>query len=126
MINCIGMIHFEFTQRILRIFGTKDEPLFLAREVGNILGLTNIHNNISKMDDDEKKLLRVQTSTGVRKMVFIKESALFKLLMRSNRREAVQFQGWICEEVLPTIRRTGRYDYCKTNTIMEQLQEELN
>ncbi|KTE76956.1 hypothetical protein ATE59_08650 [Sphingopyxis sp. A083] len=39
----------------------------------------------------------------------VTESGLYKLIMRSDKPEAVEFQNWVTREVLPAIRRTGGY-----------------
>lgn len=42
-------------------------------------------------------------------MVIVSESGLYKLIMRSDKKEALVFQHWIASEVLPSIRKTGKY-----------------
>lgn len=39
----------------------------------------------------------------------ISESGLYKLILKSRKPEAVEFQRWVTEQVLPTIRKTGGY-----------------
>ena len=39
----------------------------------------------------------------------MKEPGLYKIIMRSNKKEAAKFQEWVCDEVLPSIRKTGKY-----------------
>ena len=41
--------------------------------------------------------------------LFIPESDVNRLIMRSNMPDAGVFQDWICEEVIPTLRKRGRY-----------------
>lgn len=41
--------------------------------------------------------------------IIITESGLYKLILRSRKPEAIAFQNWITQEVLPTIRKTGGY-----------------
>ena len=47
---------------------------------------------------------------GSRGMKFINEFDLYRLIMRSNMKKAVDFQDWVFEEVLPAIRKTGKYE----------------
>lgn len=49
------------------------------------------------------------TPSGEQNMIIISEPAVYRLIMRSTKEEAVKFQEWIFEEVLPTIRKTGEY-----------------
>lgn len=43
------------------------------------------------------------------RIALISESGLYKLVMRSDKKEAKQFQEWVTREVLPSIRKTGTY-----------------
>lgn len=93
----------------LHVYGTYDEPLFLSKQVGEILGLTNIRMSLKSITDKWKVVKPFDTPGGVQKMTFLKEMGLYKLCMRSDKAEAEVFQDWICEEVLPSIRKTGYY-----------------
>ena len=42
-------------------------------------------------------------------MVYIPEKDVYRLIMRSNLPNAEQFQDWVCDEVLPSIRKHGGY-----------------
>lgn len=42
--------------------------------------------------------------------VFISEPGVYALISRSKKTEAKNFQRWLFEEVLPSLRHTGRYD----------------
>nr|AXS01075.1 bro b [Spodoptera frugiperda granulovirus] len=60
--------------------------------------------------------------------VFISEAGVYALIMRSRLPEAIKFQEWLFEEVLPTLRRTGQYAAPKTSKYLKQimmLQNEL-
>lgn len=55
--------------------------------------------------------LDILTEGGVQKVVIINEPNLNRLIMRSNVEHALRFQDWVCEEVLPSIRKTGAYGH---------------
>ena len=93
----------------LNVYGTFDEPLFLAKEVGGILKMSNIREQISNMDSDWKVVRKIDTPGGAQETYFLKEPGLYWLLMRSNKEEAIEFQTWVFEDVLPSIRKTGQY-----------------
>ena len=93
----------------LNVYGTFDEPLFLAKEVGEILNLSNINVQISHMDSDWKVIQKTYTPGGAQEMTFFKEPGLYYIVMRSNKEEAIEFQTWVFEDVLPSIRKTGQY-----------------
>jgi len=82
----------------------------LAQEVGDILGLARVRDSLINMNDNFKVAGQTRTRGGEQKTYFLKESGLYWLIMRSNKPEANSFQTWICEDVLPSIRKTGTYE----------------
>ena len=63
----------------------------------------------SKIIDSEKGVKKIYTLGGQQDMLCVTESGLYKLIMRSNKSEAEQFQDWVTGEVLPSIRKHGIY-----------------
>jgi prophage antirepressor-like protein len=59
--------------------------------------------------------IRISTNGGIQKLKFINEPNLYRVIFRSNKKEALNFQNWVFAEVLPTIRKTGGYSFSKTN-----------
>lgn len=86
-----------------------NEPWFVAKDVCDVLGLTNSRVAVSPLDEDEKGVSKVYTPSGEQEMCVINESGLYALVIRSNKPNARKFRKWITAEVLPAIRRTGRY-----------------
>ncbi len=62
----------------------------------------------------------IPTNGGTQKLNFINEPNLYRIIFRSNKNEAFNFQNWVFAEVLPTIRKTGSYSARQT------AYEELN
>lgn len=86
------------------------EPWFVAKDACDILGIDTNHLR-GALDDDEITNLRnseVWNQPG-RAPLIISEPGLYKLIMRSRKPEAKEFQRWVTHEVLPSIRRTGGY-----------------
>ena len=52
---------------------------------------------------------------------FIPESDVYRLVMRSKLPEAEKFQDWVCEEILPAIRKTGGYMIAKEDETPEEI-----
>jgi len=94
----------------IRVVGDSENPLFVAKDVCNALGLTNVSDSLSKLDDDEKGIEIIDTLGGSQKMSVITESGLYALIMRSNKKESKLFRKWVTGEVLPSIRKTGSYE----------------
>lgn len=102
---------FEKFDKIINIYGTFEKPLFLAKEIGEIFEIVDIRTTFRTYPSEWLKTHRHRKpdSQGPRNMTFITESALYKLIMRSDKPEAVKFQKWMCEDVLPAIRKNGEY-----------------
>jgi prophage antirepressor-like protein len=105
------LIQFNFSPQstAVHIELINNEPWFLAQDVCDILGIVNSRDAISKLDEDEKLTSAVSTPGQVRKMNFINESGLYNLIFQSRKPEAKKFRKWVTSEVLPSIRKTGKY-----------------
>ena len=94
----------------VNIMGDPDAPLFQANQIGQLLGLHNIHTTMKNFDDDEKDAIHTVDSTGRRQaMMFLTHRGLYRLLFASRKPQARPFQIWVAD-VLEDIRRTGRYE----------------
>ena len=91
-----------------RIYGTPEEPLFLAQDVADWIDHTNSAVMIKSIDDDEKGLNNVYTLGGVQEMWFLTEDGLYEVLMQSRKPIAKQFKKKV-KEILRDIRRHGAY-----------------
>ncbi|HHL3224734.1 TPA: Bro-N domain-containing protein [Citrobacter freundii] len=98
----------------VRMFNIDGNPWFSAKDVSDALGLRNSRKAIAMLDDDEKGVTSSYTPGGMQAVNVISESGLYTLILRC--RDAVtpgtipyRFRKWVTSEVLPQIRRTGRY-----------------
>lgn len=84
------------------------EPMFCLADVCKVLGL---QTNKVKLRLKEKGMVYYTTPTagGPQQMSFISEPNLYKCILQSRKKEAEAFQDWVCEEVLPSIRKHGAY-----------------
>lgn len=102
---------FDFKAAVLRTLTDEaGEPWFVAKDACDILGIDTNHLR-EALDDDEITNLRnseVWNQPG-RAPLIISEPGLYKLIMRSRKPEAKEFQRWVTHEVLPAIRKTGGY-----------------
>lgn len=92
----------------IRTAGTKDDPMFCAVDVARALG----YANPAKAVIDHCKgvtILETPTKGGVQPIKFIKEPEVYRLIFKSSAPNAEQFNSWLAEEVLPSIRRNGAY-----------------
>ena len=87
-----------------------NEPLFCAKDVATALGYADTADAIQRHCKSGKKVFRPHANgIGGVNMVFIAEKDVYRLIMRSNLPDAEKFQDWVCDEVLPTIRKHGAY-----------------
>lgn len=100
---------FNYQNSQIRVAIIDDEPWWVAKDVCDILNLSNTTEAVRALDDDEKTTLRI--SEGGPEVNVINEAGLYSLIIRSNKPEARQFKRWITHEVIPQIRATGSYQY---------------
>lgn len=102
---------FDFKGALLRTLTDEaGEPWFVLKDCMSILDLGNPTETVKMFDDDEFSTTEVIDSIGRRQQAYIiSEPGLYRLVMRSRKPEAKEFQRWVTHEVLPQIRRTGGY-----------------
>lgn len=102
---------FDFKGASLRTLTDEaGEPWFVAKDVCDILGIDTNHLGES-LDSDEMNTLRITegNTRGNPNKTIISEPGLYRLVMKSRKSEAKEFQRWVTHEVLPQIRKTGGY-----------------
>lgn len=108
------------TEIVIR--GTKENPLFRASDIANVLGINNIRMSIKDYNESEKDDVSITDSIGRNQEVtFLTEKGLYKVLFKSRKPIAEQFQNWVCE-VVKEIRLTGQYIL---NKEVEELKHQL-
>ena len=102
---------FDFKGESLRaLTNMAGEPWFVLKDCMSILDLGNPTETVKMFDDDEFSTTEVIDSIGRRQQAYIiSEPGLYRLVMRSRKPEAKEFQRWVTHEVLPQIRKTGGY-----------------
>lgn len=124
-----ALIVSQFKNLQVTIYGTHDEPLFKAKDIGKLLELTNIREVIKSFNAKQKVVSSTDTPGGKQQTAFLTEQGLYKVLMRSRKKIAEQFQDWVCE-VVEQIRRKGKYDLQEKlqekEKMIEQFQSELD
>lgn len=108
---------FKFENKDVRTLQIDGEPWFVGKDIAQILDYTNPSKAIRDHIADEDKLMGVQNVTPYivdrqgRKQypTLINESGLYSLILSSKLPSAKEFKHWITSEVLPQIRKTGKY-----------------
>lgn len=111
---------FNFNATPLRTLTDENgEPWFVAKDVCDILGLENSRKATADLDPDERNTVTISDGIpGNPNKTIIGEPGLYKLIMRSRKPEAKEFQRWVTHEVLPSIRKHGIY---ATETTIDQI-----
>ncbi len=103
----------QFCGHSVRVYGTTDDPLFVAADVCRVLGIGNPTEALRSLDDDERITLsnpEGNPRAGIpHQFTVITESGLYHLITKSRKPEAKAFRKWVTAEVLPAIRKTGYY-----------------
>lgn len=101
---------FNFQSQSVRIEFKNGEPLFCLTDVAQILEIQNTKSSRFNLKEDGVHKMYLTDKLGRnQEATFISEPNLYRVIFRSNKTEAVKFQDWIFEEVIPQIRKTGGY-----------------
>jgi len=104
---------FNFESKTIRThLDSENNPWWAAKDVCSVLGISKYRDAVSRLDDDEARPVCVDASQS--SLVFISESGLYTLILRSNKDSAKKFRKWITSEVLPSLRKTGSYSVSQT------------
>ncbi|HDI1197361.1 TPA: hypothetical protein IMJ33_005971, partial [Salmonella enterica] len=101
------LTHFYFRHSSVRIQVINDEPWFCLKDVCDVLSVSVASPSRFQMDMKGVTKNVIPTISGNQQITFINEPNLYRVIFRSNKPEARQFQDWVFNEVLPTIRKTG-------------------
>ena len=86
------------------------EPWFVGKDVALALGYKDTVNSLkAHIDEEDKRGWRITTPRGEQTMTIINESGMYALIFGSKLESAKRFKHWVTSEVLPAIRKTGRY-----------------
>ena len=105
----------------LRISGTPEKPMFCLNDVCKALNLGNVTALKSRLDEKGFNTIKVLTNGGCQEMVFVNEPNLYRCIFQSRKKEAEQFQDWVFNEVLPSIRQSGGYIATQVNETPEMI-----
>ena len=99
----------EFGQ--IRTCMVDGETYFVGKDVASALGYTNTNQALIKhIDEEDKQTSRFEMGGQKYSMTVINESGLYSLILSSKLDSAKRFKRWVTSEVLPQIRKNGRYE----------------
>ena len=113
---------FHYEESEITVIKCRDEIWFRGKDIAKALGYEKTRNAILKHVNDEDKSILEDLRRGPQirapfkneqgGSIFINESGLYSPIFGSKLESAKVFKRWVTSEVLPSIRKTGRYDYC--------------
>jgi prophage antirepressor-like protein len=112
----------NFENKNVRIFGSHEEPWFAVKDICKILDLSNVTVASSNIQEKWKKIQKTDNGNGPQEMIVVNESGLYKMIMRSTKPIAEKFQEWVCEEILPSIRKKGHYKLKEINDLKSKIK----
>lgn len=120
---------FKYETKQVRTKIIDDIAWFCLKDVCEILEIGNVTDTKNRLESDKFDLIEVVDKLGKKQeMLFITESGLYAVILRSNKPEAKKFRKWVTSEVLPSIRKNGAYmlDTCLDKIhLLEQRIEKL-
>ena len=106
---------FNFTQNEVRTSqDEKGEPLFCLTDVAKVLDIQNPNPSRFNFKEAGVHKMYISFPSGKKEVTFIDERNLYRMIFRSNKPQAVKFQDWVYDEVIPAIRKTGSYNNNQT------------
>jgi anti-repressor protein len=117
----IQTFNFENDQPIRIIIGDDGEPHWIGADVCRALQIRNSSDALSRLDDDERGEVGIADVTGRKQdQIAITESGVYSLIIRSRTERSKSFRRWVTSEVLPAIRKTGKYEMSRPLTEEEE------
>jgi prophage antirepressor-like protein len=121
-----SLTQFVFNSQQVRIISVNGDPWFVASDVCKILDVTNVSKALSRLDDEEimsldrKSILTLSDDPNTVRLSAISESGLYSLTLGSRKPQAKDFKRWVTREILPTIRKTGKYEIAPSQPALPQ------
>lgn len=98
---------FNFESSDVRLLQKESETWFVAKDVCEILELSNVSMALQRLDEDEVTKFNLGGLSG--ETNFVNEYGLYSLVLGSRKPEAKKFKRWVTHEVIPSIRKHGAY-----------------
>ena len=131
---------FRYEENEISVIKCRDEIWFRGKDIAKALGYSIQRKAICELVDPEDRLsLECLTKGGLKwtplkneqkSAIFVNESGLYSLILESKLESAKVFRRWVTKDILASIRKTGRYDYCidhkYNNTLTFKIENEMD
>lgn len=127
--NIMGFSKEEFGE--IRTLVEGEKIWFNLNDICRALDLRNPRKVMTDLPKDVTNSYTLLTNGGLQNMTFVNESGLYRTIFKSRKEKALEFQDWVCSEVIPSIRKHGAYitedvikDDKKLNETIQAIKEE--
>jgi len=101
---------FRYDDHDVRTRVIDDEPCILLADICAVLGMKSSPSQVAqRLPGGVQKTDPLETAGGTQNATWVTEAGFYRVVLRSNSPKAEPFIAWVTEDVLPTLRRTGRY-----------------
>ncbi|WP_051742516.1 BRO family protein, partial [Streptomyces xylophagus] len=122
----IEVFQFPATGQQVRTLLRDGEPWFVGRDACEVLGIADPRASLNLLDEDERDSVPVIDSMGrTQQTIAVSEPGLYSLILRSRKPQAKAFKRWVTHDVLPAIRKTGRYEVASQFAIPQTYADAL-
>ena len=119
-------VAFDFEGQSVRTVEIDGVVWFVLVDVCKVLEISNSRHAAARLDEDEKDDVAINDVIGrEQNSTIINESGLYSLILTSRKEAAKRFKKWVTAEVLPTLRKTGRYEMAGTGQATGQSRKNL-
>lgn len=109
---------FNFESQPVRIHVENSDTWFCLNDVCDVLEIKDRQKLRARLNKRGMVLIPAPSRGGIQKTYFINEPNLYKTILRSDKPQARKFEDWVCDEVLPAIRKTGSYAVPQNNSVI--------
>lgn len=126
--SALALQSFIYEADAVRVVMIDDKPWWVAADIAKQLGYRLTPHMVRMLGEHQKGIHKVDTPGGQQELTIISEGGLFKCILRSKRPEAEKFGDWVTDELLPTLRLTGRYEIANDVVAVEhpQMPDEID
>lgn len=91
------------------IIDKNNKEWFSVYDIGKVLELKDVQRQARRLPEKGRTFCPTPTKGGVQELMYVDEPNLYRLAFKSKKESAIEFQDWVFEEVIPSIRKTGKY-----------------
>ena len=114
------MLDFSYNGSPVRTVVLSGEPWFVVHDLCVVFGMKSngAHDLVKRLNTDwYDSIVLIDKIGGRKKFLVVNESGLYNIILRSDKPIAKPFQDWVTNDVLPTIRKTGKFELIKSASL---------